>query len=431
MRRFAPTLFLALSASALTAAVASAQEPAAALGGTIGVFLDCHARYCDFDHFRREIPFVNWMQDRQDADVHLLITMQETGGGGYAYAFAFIGLREFEAQEDTLQYTSSADDTRAEVRDGLTQTIKLGLIPFIVGTPVAERIDIRYEAPEVALVTGDETVYDPWNYWVFRLSVGGSAEGESLQRFWSGNASFRANRTTEALKLTLRSRYSGSREEFDGIDEETGQDTTIVGVRTFWSVDLLSAWTLTDHWSLGAMAELEHSSTRNTDLGAAIGPSIEYNIYPWIESTRRQIAILYTIGVAGFQYMEETIFGVTSEVRPMHLLDISSEFQQPWGSVDVSLEAFQYLDDLALHSVELDGGFNLRIFRGLEFGVFGSVARVKNQIYLSAEEATPEEILLQLQQRGTDFFFGLHFNISYRFGSKFNNVVNPRMRGGF
>jgi hypothetical protein len=84
-----------------------------------------------------------------------------------------------------------------------------------------------------------------------------------------------------------------------------------------------------------------------------------------------------------------------------------------------------------LHSVELDGGFNLRIFRGLEFGVFGSVARVKNQIYLSAEEATPEEILLQLQQRGTDFFFGLHFNISYRFGSKFNNVVNPRMRGGF
>jgi hypothetical protein len=431
MQRFRLSPYLALAALAFPSNAVSAQEPDAPVGGTIGVFLDCHARYCDFDHFRREISFVNWMRDRQDADVHLLITMDVTGGGGYAYTFTFIGLRDFAAQEDTLRYTSSADDTQAEVRDALTQTIKLGLIPFIAGTAVADQISIGYEAPAVALVTGEDAVHDPWNYWVFRLSVGGSAAAESQQRDWQGDASFRANRTTEALKLTLRSHYFGSREEFDGVDEETGQDTTIVGIRTFWNVDLLSAWTLTDHWSAGAMAELEHSSTRNTEVGGAIGPSIEYNIYPWIESTRRQIAILYTIGVAGFQYMEETIFGVTSEWRPMHLLDISSEFQQPWGSIDVSLEAFQYLNDLELHSVELDGGFNIRIFRGLEFGVFGSIARVKDQIYLPAEEATPEEILLRLQQRGTDFFFRLHFNISYRFGSKFNNVVNPRMRGGF
>ena len=28
------------------------------------VFLDCNARNCDFDHFRLNIPWVNWVRDR-------------------------------------------------------------------------------------------------------------------------------------------------------------------------------------------------------------------------------------------------------------------------------------------------------------------------------------------------------------------------------
>ena len=44
------------------------------------VFLDFNARNCDFDHFRREIPWVNWVRDRKDGDIHLLITQQRTGG---------------------------------------------------------------------------------------------------------------------------------------------------------------------------------------------------------------------------------------------------------------------------------------------------------------------------------------------------------------
>ncbi len=422
-------LTLTISACLVCVQLARAQEPAAPVGGTIGVFLDCHAPYCDFDHFRREITFVNWMRDRRDADVHVLITFQSTGGGGFAYTLAFIGLREYEGKQDTLFYVSDADDTEAEVRDGLTQTLTLGLVSYAAKTPVAQQIEIRYEAAAVALVTTD-TVHDPWNYWVFRLGVGGGAALESQQREWAGNASFRANRTTESLKLTLRSHWRGSREEFDFTDSTTVNDSiivndsTIVGVRTFWSVDLLSVWSLSDHWSAGAMAEIEHSSTRNTELGIAVGPSLEYNIYPWRESTRRQLTFLYTIGVGAFDWQEETIFGRTSEVHPLHLLEIGTEIQQPWGSVDAELEAFQYLHDLELHSVELGGGLNIRIFRGLEFGLHGSVARVKDQIYLPVEEATQ-------QQRGTEFFFFLDLNLSYRFGSKFNNVVNPRMRGGF
>jgi hypothetical protein len=56
---------------------------------------------------------------------------------------------------------------------------------------------------------------------------------------------------------------------------------------------------------------------------------------------------------------------------------------------------------------------------------------VKDQIYLSKGGATEEEVLLRLRQLGTDYRFFVRFGLRYRFGSIFNNVVNPRFeRGG-
>ena len=430
MRALPLRLALALFACALPVTPASAQQPGFP-GNAVGVFLDCHTWYCDFDHFRREITWVNWMRDRQDADIHVLVTQQETGGGGSALTLAFIGLRQYAGREDTLEYISDADDTEAEVRDGLTQTLKLGLVPFVSASPVGQRLGISYEAPPDAALAGPSATRDPWNYWVFELGIGGEMELESQQRFWEGEGSIRANRTTEAFKITLRGSYSGSREEFDFTDEDTGADTTVVSTRTFLETDALATWSLTDHWSVGAMAEFDRISVINYDAAIQVGPAVEYNIYPWAESTRRQLTILYAIGVGIYEYARETIFLKTSEAHPIHQLEVSTEIRQPWGEVDASLEWFQYLHDVDLHRIELDAGVSIRIVRGLGFELYGSVARIRDQIYLPLEEATPEEVLTQQLARGTEFRTELHVGLSYRFGSKFNNVVNPRMGGGF
>ena len=42
----------------------------------VRVFLDCGA--CDFDYLRREVDFVDYVHDRKDADVHILVTTQGT-----------------------------------------------------------------------------------------------------------------------------------------------------------------------------------------------------------------------------------------------------------------------------------------------------------------------------------------------------------------
>jgi hypothetical protein len=43
-------------------------------------FLDCDAAGCDVDHIRNELDFVRWVRDRADADVHVIVTAETTGG---------------------------------------------------------------------------------------------------------------------------------------------------------------------------------------------------------------------------------------------------------------------------------------------------------------------------------------------------------------
>lgn len=161
-----------------------------------------------------------------------------------------------------------------------------------------------------------------------------------------------------------------------------------------------------------------------------MGPAVEFNIFPYGESTRRQLTIMYSAGFSHFRYEEETIFDKTEETLPRHRLQISAEARQPWGSLNASLEGSQFLHDLARHQVSLFGGAQVRLFRGLSLNLFGSVARIKDQLYLSKAGVSPEEILVRRRQLGTDYRYFADLGFSYTFGSRFNNVVNPRMNIG-
>ena len=69
-----------LALGALTTASA-AQDTNATQNGTLRVFLDCNFCRRNLSHFRREVSFVNYVRDRQDAAVHILGTRQSAGAG--------------------------------------------------------------------------------------------------------------------------------------------------------------------------------------------------------------------------------------------------------------------------------------------------------------------------------------------------------------
>ena len=116
-----------------------AQDSAAAQPGTLSVFLDCEGG-CDTQYIRTEIAWVNWVRDRTAADVHVLITSQDAGGGGEQFTVAFIGQRALAGRGDTLTYTTNATTTDDEERQGLTRTLALGLVQFVARTPGAQSL---------------------------------------------------------------------------------------------------------------------------------------------------------------------------------------------------------------------------------------------------------------------------------------------------
>src|SRR5512136_1933366 len=81
------------------------------------VFLDCDS--CDTEYIKTEITFVNYVRDRLEAQVHILITTQQTGGGGREYTLSFIGQNDCRDLNDVEKYFTSKTDTDDEVRKGL------------------------------------------------------------------------------------------------------------------------------------------------------------------------------------------------------------------------------------------------------------------------------------------------------------------------
>ncbi len=413
-----PTKLLALVAAVTLGLPARAPAQQQASLEMLDVFLDCQTFYCDFDHIRREITFVNWVRDRRDAQVHILGTGQRTGGGGQEFTFTFIGLKEFEGRSDTLRYVSRNTDTPTEVRDGHVRTIKLGLMRYVAQTQARERLKITYEAATTAAPAPD-----PWNLWVFNLNLYSFLQGEQLQHFSYFNGSVSANRTAQNVKLNFR--ISGS---YNRSSQELSTGTYVYTTKNY-SAGQSVVWALGPRWSIGLRSSENTSTFYNQDLATHSGPAIEYDFYPYDESTRRQLTIRYSPEVASFNYQDTTIFDKTAETLPAHRLDVALRIQQPWGGANFSASALQYLQDLGKHRLTLQGFAELRIVRGLSLNVGGTVARTRDQLYLPKAGLTDEEILVRRRQLGTSFQYWTNIGLQFRFGSKFANIVNSRMPG--
>lgn len=387
------------------------------------VFLDCQA-HCDFDFFRTEIAFVNFVRDRKDAEVHVLITSQQTGSGGTEYTLKFIGLERFAGMEQTLLHVAEATATSDEKRRGLLRVIKVGLVAYTVYTSQGDRLDVQYkpEAQQKKEVVGQ--IHDPWNLWYFRTRVNGYFSGEELSSQHSLGGSVSANRTTEKWKINMSLNGNYNESSYTLSDE-----SIYTSVQRSFNWSALVVKSLSAHWSAGLKNTVSASTYRNQDLYFRLAPGIEYDFFPYSESTRRKFTIQWTAGVDSYDYIEETIYGKTTETLFDQTLITSLDLTQPWGSTNFSFEASHYLNDPSKYRLTLFGSADVRLFKGFSFNLFGDIERIRDQIYLPRGAATDEEILVRQRQLQTSYSYFVGFGISYSFGSKYQNVVNPRFGG--
>ncbi|HEU5220225.1 MAG TPA: hypothetical protein VFU23_16305 [Gemmatimonadales bacterium] len=416
-----------LAAAALllaTAVPAAAQPPDTTRRAALAlrVYIDCG--FCDTEFFRKEITFVDHVRDRQVAQVHVLITTQDTGGGGTEYVLKFIGLREFAGGDDELKYVAPATSTSDDTRKGLAQLLKLGLVRFAARLPNARNITIGYVADTTASGTATQP-RDPWKNWVFRISANGNFNGEASTKssYISGTVS--ANRVTEAWKLRLT--FSGNRNR----GTYRVDDTTEIKSRSssYYSEGLI-ARSLGPHWTAGVVTSTVRSSIDNEDLLARAGPAVEYDFFKYSESTRRLLTLQYGIDLIRARYADTTVFEKRRETLVNQRLTLSLSAQQPWGNANIGVTGSHYLHDFSKNRVEVFGGSNVRVIKGLSFNMFGSYSRVRDQLSLAKGTVSTEDLLLRLRQLKTNYRYFFFTGLSYTFGSIFNNIVNPRFGGG-
>ena len=365
------------------------------------------------------------MRERQDADVHLLITSESTGQGGREVTLSFFGQGRFAGREIVLRDTFLVADSADVIRREMVRVIALGLVPYAVESPALETLTLsEREQPAAAPA---QATSDPWNRWTFRTTVQGNASGERSSRSSSINSSVNANRTTADLKLNLQSFFSYRQTTF-----ELPDGRTFLSPNREYGVNGLIARALTGHWSIGTRAQYYSSTFSNQEAAWYVAPGIEYDIFPYAESTRRLLTLHYAVGVRGFRYERVTIFDRLEEVRAAQIFEVGVSARQRWGTVQGSFEAASFIPDVAQNHVGGFGSVTLNLLRGLSLNLNGSLSWIKDQLFLPKAEATTEEVLVQQRQLATSYRYQVFFGVSYTFGSIFSSVVNPRFNtGGF
>jgi|CXWL01.1.fsa_nt_gi hypothetical protein len=400
------------------------------------VFIDCSNSWCDLSYIRTEINIVDFLLDNKAADVHTLITSITTGGGSSQYQLIFFGQNQFKNQTDTLRFTTNPLATESENREVLIKYLKLGLMPFIVKTSSAKGVKIDMKQADSQEGAKKETLTaptkDPWNYWVFRIGAYGNFSGEKVYKGIRYNGNVSATRITDALKLSF-SFYGNKNKTTYTFEDPLGVDPPFEYINNSHSYgfDHQLVKSINQHWSYGYNIGLSNSTFSNYKLQGTFGPAIEYNLFPYKESSNKKLTFRYTLDLIYNQYIDTTIYFKKGETLPGHGVNVALSFNQKWGGAFVGINYHHYFfNKLKYYNVGMFGSLNLRITGGLSFNAFIFAGLVRDQISLSGRDVSQQDILTRRRQLASNYNYQTNFGISYRFGSKLNNFVNPRFEGG-
>ena len=431
IRCLVAVLLLPALAAAQTPPDPQAQQaaPETVAGQRFRVYLDCRGGgpggSCFPEYLREQIRFVDFVQRPQDADVHVFGTSQTTGGNGREVVLRFVGVGRYEGIDRELKAITMAGDSENTRRDAVLRTALVGLLSYLAREGLPTEVDLSVNTVLSVETTASRSLQvDPWNAWVFSIRGSGTYSAEESRSTKTWNVSLSADRVTEDWAISFGSRWEERVQSFDVDDNETLDVTRVTKNANFFIAKSGGS-----HWSYGVKGRVSASTFGNEELAVEFFPVVEFNIFPYEEYSERQLRFQYGVGVVSATYNEVTLFGVTEETHPKHEASVDFDLRQPFGTLRAGFEYSQYLHDTSFYRMQVDGSLTFRVARGLSLSVNGSASRVRDQLSLPLDDATPEEVLLNIRELFSGFNVRITTSITYTFGSLFNNVVNPRFGG--
>lgn len=397
-------------------------QAAAQTKDRIQLFVNCQST-CYLDYLRTDITWVDYVRDIPECDVSLLITSLETGSSGTEFQLVFTGEQRFTGLNDTLKCAANGINTDDEVRKMLSQTVKLGLMRYAARTPSGTVIEIAHPGDE-GFAEGSNPEHDPYNGWIFNIGLNGNGDGQKVFRSLFGRLNVSASQVLEDHKIQFwcNTTYRENRFIIDDNEE------IFVRRSSYYSGSYIKS--ISPKFSAGIFTEAGTSDFENMDVNSNISAAVEYNFFPYTEAQTRALALSYIIGGSYYNFHERTIFNKTEQIVPEHNISLAFSTTKPWGTVSCALYGSTFLNTITRHSYGAWANFDVRIFKGLSANAFLSYDVIQDQINLPAGGASDAEIFLQQQVLATNFSYFAFIGINYRFGSIYNNVVNPRFELG-
>jgi len=381
----------------------------------LNVFMDASS------YIKKEIPFINYVRDIKVADLYIITTYEGTGSGGMKVTFFFVGQNKFSGMRDTLSFSATPDDTEETNRIKQVHTLKLGLMRYVAKTPLSSFLNIAFTQPLSETISTDK-----WKSWVFSANIYGYANGQKSDKLLSVNGGISAGKVTKDWKINFDASYYRRKETF--ITDSIG--TEYVNTTDEKYLNALIVRSINDHWSYGGSATLGGSSFSNYTLTTRLMPGIEYDLFPYSQSTRKQLRLLYKIGPGYNIYNDTTDYLKTRQFFWSHSLMAAYQVIEKWGTINFSMTYSNYLFDWSKNNLGSNLYLELRRAKGLRLYIGGGASIIHDQINLPKQGASLADVLTRRRELESSYQYYVSFGFSYTFGSIYNNVVNPRFGGG-
>jgi hypothetical protein len=395
------------------------------------VFIDCNA-WCDMSFIKTEINYVDFVPDRFLANVFIMITSQTTGSGGEEIKLMMGGQENFKGMNDTLQFYRESVNTDDEYRRNLVQYLKLGLTRYLAKTSLAGKLDITATINKNETATNDlSNKKDKWNFWVYNVGVSGNYSADDYSRSYRASGQLSASRVTEKMKINLRANvstnerminFNGTKSSFN--NNSYGFNSTVVK-------------SLSTHLSAGGFGSFNHNTYSNYSQQFTLMPAIEYSYFPYKDAVKKSITLFYQVGPSYNSYIDTAYYNSPHHLVFSQKLSLNVGYTQKWGNLNFNANWGNFLNAFTLDSGRVKGRnvntlslgtyLEVRIIKGLSFYVSSSADFTKG-IYpnIPRKFFSRDDLLTNTRQYPTQKGLYSYFGINYRFGSIYNNVVNPR-----
>ena len=381
------------------------------------VFLVCE--YCDQNYYKNEITFLNFVRDRRLADIVILLRTINTGNGGTEFTLEFSGENNFKDITTTEKFNAIPNQSNGEIREGMRDAIKKGVLPYLLKSNLASKIN--YSITGLENTANADQVKDKWNLWLFSISGNLSGSGQAYSKQFDMFSNFNTNRTSQ------KNRFETGFFQYGNFQKYTVNDSTSISAFVnnigAYSFDAI---TLGKHAAVGYFATYFASTVQNLKNSTSLYPSIEYNVFPYDDATKRRLTLNYRIGARYVDFFTPTYLDKLYEWYFLHSLVVSYRQVEKWGSLNCDIGSFQYFHKQKFYRVNISPNVSLNVAKGLNINLGGNFSVVNDQYFLRKEEVSQEAILLGQAQLKSNFSYFFYSGLSYNFGSIYNNVVNVR-----